>query len=611
MLYNLLGSKNYVHTAGKITIATAVLGMIVVASVFLLNAGKTELMKVEAQGAASTTLTVLNTPPQWVASSSELVESSITSPTNSGNVVSWVAVANDPNQANYYLLICGSSAAPSSTNSGAPRCNGGVQWGVSAPTPVNTQAVVSTTTTEIAPFFDENDWYAWVCDNDSVNARCNATFTNGTNATNSSPFYVNFRPVFGTFGNDSPADPGETVAFTSSSSDPYGDEMYLTVCSTAAYSTTTNTCDAETLATTTVGVTSNPGANYVVPLVMPDDNYNAFGYLRDEFGHEASGGAQGTNSIFQVNNVAPTVTTISLNGGLPLDIAIPGAETTGFTLSFTTVDANSCRTSPADSFEIVDYVASVFRSGVGTSSCSGTDSAQYDPNDCYPSSLATTTWNLNCTASTTTCTAGGEDPTMDWTCTFPLWFLADATDAGSFYEGQDWRAAVAGIDDDAATGTLELLASGVDVESLTALDLLTSAIPYGQLEPGDDSGTLSASTTVQSLGNTGLNQQLSGESMCGTFSVGNECPNSASSTIPESEQEFATSSVAYGSGTSLSSTTPFTLQLQVPKSTSTSTPSSGVTYWGIAVPIDITLAGSYTGLNTFTAAISASTTWGY
>ncbi len=607
MLYNLLDSKGHVLIAGKITIATVFVGLLVFAFVFLFNAGKTELMRVEAQ-TATTTLTVLNTPPQWVASSTELVESSVTSPTNSGSIVSWVAVATDPNQANYYLLICATSDAPSSTNNGAPRCNGGTQWGVSSPTPVNTQAIVSTTTTEVAPFAYSNNWYAWICDNDPVYARCNATYTNGTNATNSSPFIVNFRPVFDTLSNDSPKNPSETVAFTSSSTDPNSDDLTLIVCSTSAYSTTTNTCGAQTLATTTIPVTSNPGANYILPSIIPDSAYNAYGFIVDEFGHEAQGAGQGFNSIFTVSNVAPTVTNITLNNGANITLTQAGAETTGFSLSFTTSDANSCRTA-ADAFEIQDYVASVYRSGVGTTSCDGVDAGEYDPNDCYPAILATSTWNLNCTASTTTCTSGGGDPTMDWSCTFPLWYVADPTDAGSFYAGEDWRSAVAGIDDDNATGTLTASVSGVELISFPYFDLQTSQISYGQLEPGQNSGTLNASTTIASLGNTGLDQLLDGESMCGTFAVGNECPNSASSTIPENRQQFATSSVAYGSGTALSSSTQQQLELNIPKTTSTSTPESRVIYWGIGVPSEITLAGAYTGLNGFYLVASEPGEW--
>ncbi len=610
MLYNLLEKKNPLYTAGKVTIATALAGLLVFAFVFLFNAGKTELMRVEAQ-TATTTLTVLNTPPVWVASSTELIESSVTNPTNSGSVVSWVAVATDPNQANYYLLICAATNAPSSTNGGAPRCNGGTQWGVSAPTPVGTQATVSTTTSEIAPFAQSNNWYAWICDDDAVNARCNASFTNGTNATNTSPFVVNFRPTFSAFGNNSPTDPGGVVTFSSTSSDPDGNNISLIVCNTNSYSTTTNTCNGITLASTTGSTTSNATALYQLLSVIRDANYDAFGFLFDQFGHEASGGAQGTNSQFTVNNVAPTVgtSTISINGGLDISLTQGGQQTTGITLAFETTDANSCRTI-TDTLEVVNYRASLYHTPTYSSStCSGFTAGHYNPNYCYTSAVATTTWNISCTASSTSCALGGGDATMNWSCTFPLWHITNPTDSGSFYELDQWRAAVAGIDDDNATGTQSESGNSVDVDSFPFFDLLDPAIPYGQLEPGQNSGTLNASTTIESLGNTGLNQLLTGEDMCTTFSVATECRPSATSTIPAAEQEFGTSTIAYGTGQDLSSTSPQLLQLRIPKSTSTSTPETREIYWGINVPGALTLAGSYTGLNTFQLAVSASSTW--
>ncbi len=611
MLYNLLESKKYVYTAGKITLATAFFGIVVFAFIFIFNAGKTELMKVSADS-ATTTLTVLNTPPSWVQFAVEASESSATSPTNSGNQVSWVGVASDPNGADYYLLVCDTNATPTAVNSGAPYCTSGVQWGVSSVTTSGAQATVSTTTTEVAPFASSNNWYAWVCDNDAVYARCNASSSQGVNATNSSPFVVNFRPSFTNYYNNSPADPGANVTFYSTSTDSDGHNITLVVCSTASYSTTTNDCGSNTIATTTGSVTTNATAVYTIPVPMPDNTYNAFGYLVDQYGHEASGGSQGNNSIITVNNVTPTVNNIQINGGADLNITNPASETVGFSLSFTTNDANSCRTT-ANQLEMVNYTASLYRSGVGSTSCDGTNPAHYNPNSCYTSAVATTTWNLTCTASTTSCAAytpGIIDTTMNWTCTFPLWYVTDPTDPGSQYPSEDWLAGIAGVDDDNATGSVGISVTGQEVNSASYLRLLngSEAIPYGQLEPGQNSGTLNASTTIESTGNTGIDQNLSGESMCTTFSVGSPCVVSATSTVPVNQQQFGTSSIAYGSGVALATSTQ-ELEVNVPKSTSTTTPSSRSIYWGIAVPGSISLAGSYTGLNTIAVVTGESSSW--
>jgi hypothetical protein len=619
MLYNLLAKTNQLQTAGKITIFTAFSGLLIFAFVFLFNAGKTELMKVEAQS-ATTTLTVLNTPPQWTTLAYEQTESSTSTPTNSGNDVTWAALAEDSSNAPYFLIVCSTSATPTphaassllNLGTAPPTCNGGTQWAVSASTTSNTLATAATTTLE--SFSEQNDWYAWVCDDDPVNPRCNNTYSQGLNATNSSPFYVNHRPVFTSFYNNSTKYPGEVLTFFSTSSDPdtvtTDDTMKLVVCNENDFNTSTLVCGpGGTISSTTISVYDNASTSYTLPSVIQDDVYDAWGFLIDGHGHSASGGAQASNVGFTVGNVAPTILSgdISLNGGTDISLTMDGGETTGFTLNFTLSDANSCLNA-ASSSEITNYIVSLHRSGVGTSTCTGLYGS-YNPNNCYPSSgLATTTWNLNCTASSTSC-SGATDPTKIWSCTFPLWYVADPTDVSSPYSAQNWVAAISGVDDNNATGTMVIGSSPVELLSFPAIDLITGEIPYGSLEPGDNTGTLNATTTVQSVGNTGLNQNVQGESMCTTFSVGSECQESASSTIPDLKQQFATSSVAYGTGFSLSSSTPQMLALKVQKTTSTTTPNSGVTYWGIEVPMTITLAGAYTGLNTFYAVTSSSTDW--
>lgn len=612
MLYNLEVKSKYFETAGKITIAAAVSGLLIFAFVFLFNAGKTELMRVEAQ-TATTTLTVLNTPPQWVTLAYEENESSTSTPTNSGSQISWVATASNNGGAPYYLIVCSTNATPTIPAVGSPSCNGGVQWGVSTTTVESTQARVATTTTEVGAFAGEVlPWFAWVCDNDPVNPRCNNTYSQGLNATNSSPFHVNFRPTFTAVDSDSPANPGESLTFISTSTDGNvvrgPDNIFMYVCNGNDFVPATRSCVSGVLASTTVGVASNPTATFTLPPVIQDSAYDAYVYIIDQYNHPASGGVHASNEGFTVSNVAPTVTagTVSINGGSNMVISVEAGQTTNFTLDFITSDANSCLTTASTS-EMTSYTASLFRSGIGTTTCTGLPGS-YNPNNCYPSSVAPLSWNLNCTASTTTCT-NNTDPTISWSCTFPLWYITDPTDALTPYEAQNWLAAIAGVDNNNATGTATVGTTGVEVNSYRAIDILDAAIAYSQLEPGQNMSLLSASSTVFAVGNTGINTDVTGESMCPTFSVGNDCVNSSSSTIPEFKQEFATSSVAYNSGTQLSSTTPGLIDLRVLKSTSTTTPSSGVTYWGIGVPGTITTAGAYTGLNTFTGVSSPIGNW--
>lgn len=592
--------------------AAAISGLLVFAFVFLFNAGKTELLKVEAQ-TATTTITVLNTPPQWITLAHEEFESSSSTPTNSGTAISWVAVAENNGGAPYYLIVCSTNATPTIPVTGQPYCNGGVQWGVSTSTVESTQARVSTTTTEVGAFAGEVlPWFAWVCDNDPVNPRCNNTYSQGINATNSSPFHVNFRPTLTNVTSNSPVDPGAVLTFNSTSSDGNvvrgPDDIFLYVCNGNDFVPSTRSCVSGVLASTSAGVNSDAAASFTLPSVIRDDVYDAYVFVVDEYNHAGQGGVHATNEGFTVNNVAPTVASgmISINGGSNISLSVPAGETTGYTLTFETSDANSCRNAGNNPEMVANQVA-LFRTSFGTSTCTGL-AGSYNANSCYPSGAGAAVWNLSCTASTTSCT-GSSDPTQLWSCTFPLWFVADPTDGSSPYSADTWSAAIAGVDDNNATGTATIGATPVEVLSFPAIDLLTAEIPYGALEPGENTGTLDATTTILSVGNTGLNQNVEGEAMCPGFSVGSPCGNSATSTIPDFKQEFATSSVSYNSGFDLSSSTPQLLELRVPKTTSTSTPNNGVTYWGIEVPIAITTAGAYTGLNTFYAVTSGAAFW--
>lgn len=618
MLYNQSEFRSYMSTAGKITVVTALFGVVAFTLVFLMNIGAKELKQAVASDLATTSIVVLNTPPSFDSGPFESPGSSTSTPTNSGDTMTWTALATDPSGEDYYLLICdGETASPTASNGSAPTCdNADVTWGVSALTTSGTWASVSTTTTEA--FAESNTWYAWVCDS-VANARCNPIRQQGTGST-SSPFNVNHRPSFTVYGNTSPADPGATISFTSTASDPdtvdTQDTIQLHVCATNSFNTVTDQCTATTTATSTFAV-SNPSAVYTLDLPMQDDDYENYGFVVDEHGHEALGGAQGTGGFtLTVNNVAPTVSssTIIVNDGNPMALT-EGIQTsdTAFTLDFVVTDNNSCdAVGGATNYdEFATSTLSVFRSGVGSTTCDGTAGA-YDPNNCYTSGLPSSVWNVQCTASSTTC-SGAIDPTITIECTFPLWFIADPTNgtvADTYYHNEVWTAAVSVEDDDAASSPFIMAAtSTTEVTSLLAINLLDTTIPYSALEPGNDTGTLNASTTVESTGNTGLDEELSGTDMCPGYSPSTPCSPSATSTIPADRQEYASSQVAYGSGTDLSSTTPAILDINILKTVSTSTLQFKDTFWGIAVPASITYAGSYEGQNTFTAVLSDPAQW--
>ena len=625
MSYHNQEFPKYMHTAGKISVLAAIVGLAVFIFAFIVDVGHQEIQKVSAQ-TASTSLQVLNTPPTFVVEPFEITPSSTTTPTNSGDVVTWSATGNDANGADYYLLVCDQDIAPIPTQSGAPTCGGGaIQWGVSGATPSDDPATVSTTTIEFAddastPFDESNDWYAWVCDGDDFQPECIVNASQGVVATGSSPFNMNQRPVLNSAAPAGSIDPGETLTFTSDSTDPDTvddpDELILIVCQNSGdYNPATDSCDANFLASTTAVFTSNAEASTSTAAILRDGVRPAHAFLIDQHGHEA---LANFSADFTVNNVAPTVLSgdVVLNGGTDFVLTNAAAgETTGFSLDFTITDANSCvNTTDVSGSEITGFETAIYRTDVGTTTCNPT-AASYDPNSCYENSQAPAVWNLNCTASSTSC-SGATDDTIIYECTFPLWFVADPTDDGP-HDGSSWSAAVAGIDDQFATSSLVQGATPVGLISAPYFSLVTAEIPYGGLAPGDGFSNLggptgSASTTIENIGNTGLDQELDGSAMCPPFvSTSSDCSLAGTSTVFAESQQFGTStSITYGGvgAFTLPTTTiasPELLDLNVVETVATSTYAQGLTYWGIAVPGTVTVAGTYTGLNTFYQVIDA------
>lgn len=632
MSYNMQEFPKYFNTAGKITVITSLISVMVFAVVFLLNVGAKEFQQVEAQsGQATTTITVLNTPPAWTVIAQEQFGSSTTTPTNSGDDMVWVATGTDSNAAPYWLLICSgpnaaipnAAAGPGSLGTAPPNCTAtSTQWAVSASTTSGVQAVAATTTLE--SFAESNVWYGYICDDDPVNPRCNVTSYQGTGTT-SSPFNVNHRPSLSAFGNNGPVDPGATLTFFATSTDTdtvdTADTMQLHICSTNSFEAASSSCSGLTLATSSfaAGTPVQLSAAYDIDIPFQDADYPAFAFVIDEHDHVASA-SFGSATEFTVNNVAPYVLggDIDLNNGSTITLTQFAAETTGFPLQFTANDNNSCQNASAGD-EIVDWDISIFRTNIGTTSCD--EIGEYDANSCYTNTVATTTWNISCTASSTSCTYGadGIDTGLIVDCTFPLWYIADPTLGAATdtpYFATNWSAAVAPVDDNAATGALSTTTNPRELAGLLGIALAEAAIPYGALEPGDETGpTLAnASTTILAIGNVAVDQLLTGQAMCGTYTSAVTCPNSASSTIPETFQVFSTSSastyaLASSTGNRLSSSTNVELEINVPKSTSTSVQASGKTYWGIRVPAAITLAGDYTGENTFFGKVAEVADW--
>lgn len=601
--------------SGRVTFATILVAALVAGSALVSYFG-VSVPSVSADD-VTTSITVLNTPPTWTVDAEESAESSATTPTNAGQVISWVGTGTDSSGDEYFLLICKTSASPTANEDAPPECGGGVsnRWARSATTTSGAQATAATTTTEFFPFDNEdNDWYAWICDaNDSI-ARCNTGFEQGSGST-ASPFVVNHPPIFASISNDGPEDPGGTVTWTSTSYDldtsGSQDTVQLIVC--RANDFTGSYCGAGGTWATSTAVTSNAATTTPLNTTQQDATYNAYVFLVDNHGLVATSTVQATNSTFDVNNVAPVVTAASItlidtdDVGV-LELTDAGDITNNFEIEFEVTDANSCLNSSAGD-EIDSVIANVYRSGVTQAGCD--TAGEFDSNDCYPSASAFTVFS--CSQDGGSC-SGSSDNASTWTCTFSLWYNADPTDTTTVYEAQNWLASIQATDDDALTSSLTEATSGNELASFLAFDVSSTSIPYGSLEPGQNS-PLATSTDLIALGNIGLDQDLYGDTMCTTWSAPDSCDSngiSAADDITVDNQQFATSTVAYdsaGAWSLTSSTSPTTLEVNVPKTTATATPEVGYTFWGIEVPITITTAGNYAGQNTLTAIKSDPSNW--
>jgi len=587
-----------------------------------------------ATSTVNTSVTVLNTPPAWTTAAQEAAESSATSPTNSSSTVSWTAKGTDSSDDRYYLLICKTNVAATAVADSRPICNGGDanMWAVSTSTTSAQFATVATTTGD--SWAESNVWYAFICDGNSVTPKCNLNGTGdqqGTGLT-ASPFIVNHRPSFTTFADDSPKNPGQLVTWTSVSSDGdttgSNDQVNLFVCKTNSFATTTGTCNGGQWCTSGL-VNSNPTCNFTLEDPKPNRNYAAYGFVIDTHSHGSWYTAphkQGTDSIVTVNNVAPTVSAalISLNdtdlvGSLTLtQSGTTTGQTNGFSVMFTVSDQNSCIANSSTTPEITYAGINVFRSdkdGIASTS------AQYNPNwaytHAYKESYGATGWNMVCSQDATVNNCFGEgDSSVTWTCTFPLWYVTSPTDAGSPWAAQNWRASVIASDKLYATSTEVEGSTPNEVQSFLAYNVATTSIAYGALEPGQWSTNLGdggAATDMSAVGNVGMNQILYGDDMCVTYPA---CTGYATSTIPVTEQEFATSTLPYD-------TLPYSdsriqqLQLNpgttnaihILKTTVTTTPQVKNTYWGINIPVAITFSGNYIGKNSLIGTVSSAVDW--
>src|SRR3989344_2835096 len=118
--------KYFKSTAGIAMPIALVLGLAIFVAGFIINVNlhTGKIKQVEAD-TATTTVNVLNTPPNWDTNPYESPTSSTSTPTNVGNVLTFRAQATDPNTEDYFLLICSVSATATANPGAPPTCSGG------------------------------------------------------------------------------------------------------------------------------------------------------------------------------------------------------------------------------------------------------------------------------------------------------------------------------------------------------------------------------------------------------------------------------------------------------------------------------------------------------
>ncbi len=528
-----------------------------------------ELAK-EAQAQADVTsslVTVKNAPPNITSNAAENPISSSTSPVNIGGSIPFTITADDPENNNYYLIVCDSDSVNPGAGGGAPSC-GGTQFCVSSVTNDTNQATCTYNSVTDSGL-ETDDWYAFVCDNHATESDCSTS--NQGSGDSGSPIYLNHAPSFTSVTTtDNFKDPGGTftIEATATDGDVAGeaDVLIIAVCTTNSWNVSTG-CAATTLCTGT-STTPNVSCQYTDTAPTPDQAYTYYAFVKDWHTMAATGNSR--SSTYTINNVAPEVSNISFNSGGSITLNIKGASVkTVYATSTSVVDNNGCT-------DLSDATSTVFMSNAASgAACAAND------NDCYKVTSAS--------CSISDC-SGASDTTATVTCSAGLAFHAIPTTASGDnpYASYDWLAYISAYDEASAGFDTS---AGVEVAATAALEVSEATIAYGSIHAGENSGAANATTTIINYGNTPLDNQVEGTWM-----------TKGSDAIPENNQEFDLNNFTWGAGTyTLSSTTPANVDIVVARPTN-STNLSDMIYWGINIPTGIP-SGDYGGTNTFSAVL--------
>jgi hypothetical protein len=538
-------------------------------------------MAMEAQADnASTTVNVQNAPPWFTTAPAENPSSTSTNPVNVGGSIGFEGTASDGEGDAYWLIICTTTEATSTIGNMVPTCVGGSPLCLSASTTSDTQATC--THTNVKNIVGETQvWYAFICDEHTGDPRCSVVGAQGS-GNSGSPFYVNHSPTLvNAYTSVDNQPPGGTFTIFAESTDTDvtggADSIEMYACSTNSW-TLASGCASTTLCT---GSSTAPdvSCNYTDTAPTRDQAYNYWVFIKDW--HELTGLANGDTSTYNITNVAPTISNVTLNQGQNISLNIKNAPTVDVFASSTSVtDNNGC-------IDIVSATSTVYLGTVaGGANCTANN------NNCYKT--ATTYCFLSgCTGDP------DSDATMTVVCSTSLAFHAVPTDAQAGSAATSWFARLTAWDEIAFGSGSYTTVDGVEVVSTAALDVTESNINYGIIQAGMDSGTSNGTTTIVNFGNTPIDTDVTGTDMLRS-GVGPQL-------IGIERQQHSLSNFAWGAGTQTSSTTPSTVDVVVDRPTSATDVTDQI-YWGIGLPLGIPSA-QYEGENTFTVVEDLNGNW--
>jgi hypothetical protein len=509
----------------------------------------------------TTSVTVSNTAPSFSVSPFESPASTGTSPINVGTNLTFGATATDPNNDQYYLAICRTNVITPVTN-GAPTCASSQTLCISGAT--NSGSSASCIRTALLGDTEIDAWFGFVCDHSSGSACSSASQGTGDSG---SPFNVNHNPLFTSMTVGSAVDPGQNITFNAvaqdNDTDTTQDSVHLIVCSSAG--ATSSGCNTPgDLLCNTGNVTNDPSCSYTTPSVFSAGSHNYYSYIFDQHGLGASSNTR--SGTYIINNLSPSVSNLSINGGSAINLNV--STTTAVHFTFTITDYNGYA-------DVNSLSTKLYRTGVGVGAVDNTNN-HYTVTSCTSSNQA--------------------GASADYNCTFNVQYHADPTDVvGTQYYTDDWTSTVTATDQ----GSLQATSSATAVELNSLLGITaTSSINYGALTQGGNTGSTNQEVMVESVGNTGLDTLLQGTDM----------DDGNGHIIAATYQKYFNTTFTYGTGGTSLTNSDVLLALRVTKTTISGTPSNKKIYWGIEIPAAIP-SGNYAGTNTITGQVNDPLYW--